>query len=82
MINGHPNSIGFGACVGGSRPDPPIDAYPLLVWDGSEVKTEDGRATVRDLAMAATGASLSVVANRFGTTIDHVLQAVAYATKS
>lgn len=72
-------SVGFASCVGGENPDPPIHDYPLLVWVGGEVRTEDGRASVAEVVRAtAGGASIEAVASRFGTTPDHVRQAVDY----
>jgi hypothetical protein len=71
---------GEGWCEGGDRPDPPIDAYPLLVWVDGEVRTEDGKASVHDLVVAMVKTnSIDAVASRFDTTRDHVLQAMHYA---
>jgi hypothetical protein len=64
-------------------PDPPIDAHPLLVWTGGEVKTEDGKATAEDIGLAAMEMpDLDTLAKQFGTTPDHVSQAIDYAVKA
>lgn len=73
-------SIGFATCEGGQHPDPPIHDYPLLVWVGGEVRTEDGKATTRDIVLAAgAGMPFDVIAARFGTTPEHARQALDYA---
>jgi hypothetical protein len=75
--------VGKAECVGGKHPDPPLDDYPLLAWSGKKVHTEDGRATVEDLAVAvAHTPDFAALAARFGTTDEHVAQAVAYAVKA
>ena len=78
--------VGTGSCVGGKHPDPPIDKYPLLAWmvkhprHESKVFTEDQAASVEDIAVAACETpNLDVLAARFGTTAEHVRQAVDYA---
>jgi hypothetical protein len=71
---------GKGECSGGSAPDPPIDDFPLLVWDGHEVKLEDGRATVWQIASVSL--SSASLANRLGTTEDHINQARAYLSRA
>jgi hypothetical protein len=72
--------------VGGKHPDPPLDHWPLLAWcpdhagHGSKVFTEDGAATVEDIAShACEMADFEALAARFGTTADHAAQAVEYA---
>jgi hypothetical protein len=77
---------GEGSCVGGTHPDPPLDAWPKLVWHprhpvhGPKVITEDGRASVEEIASAACETpNLDALADRFSTTPDHVAQAVGYA---
>lgn len=81
--------VGQASCVGGKHPDPPLDGFPLLCWavshpvHGLKVFTEDGAATVEDIAIAAaTSANLDAVASQFGTTADHVSQAIDYAVKA
>lgn len=75
-----PRYVGAGSCTGGTHPDPPIHDYPLLVWVGGVVRTEDGRASVEDIARAsALSADIHALAARFGTTPEHVMQAVGYA---
>jgi hypothetical protein len=71
-------SIGFATCTGGDDPDPPIHDYPLLVWVGGEVRTEDGAASVDEIAVAGTS-DIRALADRFGTTPEHVMQALDYA---
>ncbi len=73
-------------CVGGKHPDPPLDRWPLLAWmvnhpdHGSKVFTEDGRASVEQIALdIATMHDYEAVAAKYGTTPDHVAQAVDYA---
>jgi hypothetical protein len=74
---------GTGTSEGGFRPDPPMDEFPLLVWVSGEARLEDGRASVEEVAVAAaTNPHLDAVAAQFGTTTDHVAQAVAYAGKT
>jgi uncharacterized protein (DUF433 family) len=76
---------GIGTSTGGRHPEPPLHGWPLLVWQpghdrhGDKVFTEDGRATVNDIVKAFRESQDSeAVARRFGTTTEHVLQAVAY----
>jgi hypothetical protein len=74
---------GAAACSGGSTPHPPLDDYPLLVWTNGEVRTEDGRASARDIALALGYVpSLNALAIRAGTTPDHAAQALAYAAQA
>lgn len=74
---------GEGRCEGGARPDPPIDRYPLLAWAGGAVRTEDGRASVSEIAVAfAETPSLDALAARFGTTPHHAAQAMDYAIEA
>jgi hypothetical protein len=81
--------VGEASCLGGKHPDPPLDKYPLLAWSvnhprhGSKVFTEDGKASVEDLALsAAESPNVEAVAAKFGTTPDHAAQAVDYAIKA
>lgn len=77
-----PQSIGFGSCEGGFRPEPPIDDFPLLVWVDGAVRLEDGKATVVEvLAKFAEVHSMGHTAAHFGTTTHHVIQAVRYAER-
>lgn len=69
---------GLGDCEGGQHPDPPIHDYPLLVWAGGEVRTEDGAASVAELASAGTS-DIRELSGRFRTTPEHVTQALSYA---
>lgn len=80
---------GKAECVGGKHPDPPLDKWPLLVWSpsheqhGKNVFTEDGSATVEDIATAACETpNYEALAGRFHTTPEHVAQAVDYAFAS
>ena len=81
--------VGTGACVGGKHPEPPIDKHPLLCWavshpkHGAKVFTEDQAASVEDIAIAACETpNLDALAARFGTTPEHVRQAVDYALQA
>jgi hypothetical protein len=79
--------VATGECVGGERLDPPLDGFPLLAHDpgtfGKEVHTEDGRASVREIAIVFVHTlNAEAVAAKFGTTVDHVIQAVDYARKA
>ena len=80
-------AVGFGTCVGGIVPNPSVDGFPLLVYApahyGDDVYTEDGQVSVRAVA-AAFIETLNpvVVAQKFGTTLDHVTEAVKYARKA
>jgi uncharacterized protein (DUF433 family) len=78
--------VGTASCVGGKHPDPPIDKHPLLCWGvshpvhGSKVFTNDQRASVEDIAIAACETpNLDTLAAKFGTTAEHVRQAIDYA---
>jgi hypothetical protein len=77
---------GEGSCVGGKHPDPPLDKFPRLAWTvshprhGSKVFTEDQAAAVEDIALAACETpDYEALAARFGTTPEHVRQAIDYA---
>jgi len=77
---------GTADCVGGKHPDPPLDRFPLLAWavkhprHGSDVFTEDGAASVQTIALAACETpDYGALAARFGTTAEHVRQAIDYA---
>ena len=77
---------GDASCLGGSSPEVPLDGFTLLAWaishpvHGSKVFTEDGKASVEDIAMAfVEHPSAEAVAGRYGTTEDHVVQAIDYA---
>ena len=78
---------GKGTCDGGANPRPPLHDYPLLGWchtghpkHGTCVFTEDQKASVEEIAsVAAETPNLQAIANRFGTTRDHVAQAIQYA---
>lgn len=80
---------GEASCVGGKHPDPPLDSYPLLTWSprherhGAKVCTEDGKASVEAIALAAVETQdYDRLASLFGTTPDHVAQAVDYAIEA
>jgi hypothetical protein len=81
---------GKGHCHGGKTPHPPLHDYPLLAWThhghekhGDGVFTEDGKASVEEIAMALPEMpSLEALAAKFGTTEEHVSQAVNYALKA
>lgn len=77
---------GQGSCVGGTHPDPPLDKWPKLAWHpkhpvhGARVITEDGVASVEEIASAACETpNLDVLAERFHTSPEHVAQAIDYA---
>lgn len=54
--------------------------YPLLVKKDGVVMTEDGKATVAELdARTAAGWGVMGLAVHYGTTYEHVEQALAYA---
>ena len=81
--------IGSASCLGGKHPDPPLHGMPLLGWQvwhekhGNQVFTEDGAASVQDIAIAACETpNYEALASRFGTTPDHVSQAVEYAVRA
>ncbi len=81
---------GKGHCHGGVNPHPPFHDYSLLAWthNGHEVHddhvfTEDQKASVHDIAHAvAKNPNYEAVAALFGTTVEHVRQAVDYAVKA
>ena len=80
---------GKGSCVGGKHPDLPLDQFPRLAWmvshsrHGSKVFTEDQAASVEDIALAACETpDYEALAARFGTTADHIGEAVDYAVKA
>jgi hypothetical protein len=81
---------GEGFCIGGKHPDPPLDAFPLLAWSQDHpvfgrmtVHTEDGKASVEQIALALCELpDVAALADRFGTSSDHVDQAIAYATSA
>lgn len=71
----------------GSQPVPPIIDFPLLVWSplqwGEDVYTEDGKASVAQIVQAMLKLlDFDAVAARFGTTTDHVEQALDYALRA
>ncbi len=78
--------VGEASCIGGKHPDPPLDKFPLLAWmvshpkHGSKVFTEDGAASVEDIALdVAATPSYEALALKHGTTSEHVRQAIDYA---
>lgn len=81
---------GSGTCSGGAHHHPPFHDYPLLAWchaghevHGLGVFTEDQKASVEAIAVAvAANPNYEAVAAQFGTTSDHVSQAVDYAIKA
>jgi hypothetical protein len=81
--------VGLASCVGGKHPEAALDAYPLLGWmnnhprHGKKVFTEDGAATVEEIALAACETpDHDLLAARFGTSAAHASQAIAYALKA
>ena len=82
--------VGQAACVGGRSPSPGLHGYPLLAWmhaghpaHGTDVFTEDGKASVGAIARAlAESPSFDALAARFGTSRDHVVQALDYAVEA
>ena len=81
--------VGTGSCVGGKYPDPVIDRLSPLVFDPfltkhpGKVSLEDGSASVEDVALAlAVLPDLESLAAKFGTTPEHVRQAIDYAVKA
>lgn len=84
-----PQVVSTGFCIGGEQPDPPLHDFPLLAWapnhakHGANVFTEDGHATVADIAAALPETmNFAVLAKRFNTTEAHIGQAVAYAVNA
>jgi len=81
---------GKGSCHGGHHPHPPFHDYPLLAWShtghpehGHSVFTEDQKASVEEIAIAVPQLpNFADLAAKFGTTEEHVSQAVAYAVKA
>ena len=81
---------GKGHCNGGANPHPPFHDYPLLAWThlghpkhGDGVFTEDQKASVEEIALAlAATPDIAALAAKFGTSEEHVSQAIAYATKA
>jgi hypothetical protein len=77
----------FGTCVSGVVPYPPLDGFPLLAYNpdlfGKEIHTEDGRVSVRD-AVAAIDECFdpAKVAEKLGTSAEHIVQALRYAQKA
>lgn len=74
------------SCEGGIGPPIPIHHYPLLAWmpahhvHGPSVFTEDQKVSVADIARAVPESpSFAALADRFGTTVEHVRQALDYA---
>jgi len=78
---------GEGVCIGGHHPDPPLDAYPLLCWSEDHprfgrmtIHLEDNRASVEQVALAlATTPSVEALTATFGTSPEHIRQAIDYA---
>jgi uncharacterized protein (DUF433 family) len=58
-----------------------LDGFPLLVFDGQAIKTEDNGTTVEDLTIAIAGSNRTYesIAAQFGTTANHVAEAIRYA---
>jgi hypothetical protein len=61
-----------------------LDDYPLLVYaprqHGDGIRTEDSGAAVAEIATAAAETpDLAALAARFGTTTNHVVDAIRYA---
>lgn len=80
---------GKAGCVGGIHEVPPIDSFPLLAWRGNHPKFGDKvflcdqTASADEIALAlAETPDISVLASRFGTTDEHVSQAIAYSVKT
>lgn len=75
--------------AGGHHPRVRLDHYPLLAWThdghpdhGDDVFTEDQKASVGSIARAAAESpSIEALADRFGTSRDHVIQALDYAVE-
>ena len=54
-----------------------------MAWSGNKVHTEDGAASVEDVALALIETpDFAALAARFGTSEEHVAQAIAYAVKA
>jgi hypothetical protein len=81
---------GKGSCHGGVHPHPPFHDYHLLAWmhaghdrHGMQVFLEDQTASVEEIATEfAAGQVVAAVAAKFGTSDEHVRQALAYAVKA
>jgi hypothetical protein len=77
-------------CIGGQHPTQPIDKYPMLAWLYDHPKfgrmtvfLEDHSASVEQVALALVELhAFDAVAKKFGTSLDHVEQAVKYAEES
>ncbi len=84
IASGSVKASGFGSCTGGAQePNPPIHDFPLLVCSDGQVRTEDGRATVKDIARAyPDDPRVGTLAAKFGTSHSHIAQAVQYAVKA
>lgn len=76
--------VGTGECTGGDRPDPPIDGFPLLIFAGGMVRTEDRNIPVYFITnwYDPQLTSIARFAELTGTTPAHVEQALAYAQLS
>jgi hypothetical protein len=83
-------ATGKGSCHGGVHPHPPFHDYHFLAWmhtghprHGMQVFLEDQTASVEEIATEfATTHDLAGTAAKFGTTEEHVQQAVAYALRA
>ncbi len=80
---------GKGECSGGVHAVPPIDEFPLLAWRGDDAKfgdsvfTSDYAASADEImAELAKNGDIAVIADRFGTTQEHVVQAIAFMAKT
>lgn len=78
------DASGEGGCASGWQPNPSIDDFPLLVASQERgVFTEDGRATVKEIARAyPDDPRFGVLATKFGTSHHHVAQAIQYAVRA
>lgn len=77
--------IGKGGCEGGFDPHPALRLFPYLSYvpghpvHGNQVQTEDGRVSVTELGIASSLITDNqALADKYGTTIEHVRQALSY----
>jgi hypothetical protein len=83
-------ATGVGFSTGGKHPSPPLHGYSLLCWShaghpkfGHGVFLEDGKASVEQVAKELTvNPNLDAITAKFGTSVEHVSQAVDYAVKA
>lgn len=77
--------LGKGVCEGGFDPHPALKLFPYLAFvpghpvHGNEVHTEDGKVSVETIGVVAAMVSDDrSLADMYGTTPEHVRQALSY----